>query len=106
MIISTANLGSRGMLGIFKSTPDQPDSEITVRHMLDPHRDSRVTQLRVLDRLVQIVDEIGVFGGLLAAKKDWDDPAIHKRSYQLLADSVMPRLRQHVAARKGMGAAA
>ncbi len=99
------NLGGRGMLGIFKSSPDQPDAEVTVDSLL---ADIVIagSPATVLDRLVQIVDEIGVFGGLLAAKKDWDDPALHKRSYQLLAEQVMPRLRQHAGTRKGMSEAA
>jgi len=92
------NLGGRGMLGIFKSRPEQPDSEITVQWMLDDIVVSG-SPSTVLDRLVHIFDEVGPFGGLLAAKKDWDDPAIHKRSYQLLAETVMPRLRQHAASR-------
>lgn len=90
------NLGSRGMLGIFKSSPDQPDSEITVQHMLDEIVISGSVRT-VTDKLVRIIDEIGAFGGLLVAKKDWDDRAVHQRSLQLLAEQVMPKLRDYVA---------
>lgn len=93
------NLGSRGMLGIFKSSPDIPDEEITVGRILDEIVIAGSPRT-VLDRLVQIIDEIGVFGGLLVAKKDWDDAEIHKRSFLLLADEVMPKLRDYAASRR------
>src|SRR3546814_20501955 len=37
----------------------------------------------VLDRLVEIVDTVGPFGGLLIAKKDWDDRAADRKSTRL-----------------------
>lgn len=94
------NLGSRGMLGIFKSSPDQPDAEITVEKML---RDIVIagSPQTVLDQLIAIVDAVGPFGGLLVAKKDWDDPALHQRSFALLQEQVRPKLAQHIDARLG-----
>src|SRR3546814_9638023 len=90
------NLGSRGMLGIFKPTPDTPDADITVARMLADIviKGSPVT---VLDRLVEIVDTVGPFGGLLIAKKDWDDRAANLKSYRLMAEDVGPQNgRAHV----------
>jgi hypothetical protein len=50
----------------------------------------------VLDKLVAFVDEIGgPFGTLIMTQKDWDKPDLHKRSMTLLANEVMPKLRQH-----------
>lgn len=92
------NLGSRGMLGIFKSSPDQPDSEITVNGMLSDVVISGSPKT-VLDTLVQIVDEIGPFGGLLVAKKDWDDPAVHRKSFALLSEQVRPKLADYIASK-------
>ena len=51
----------------------------------------------VTDKLVAIHDELGGFGTLLITQKDWDNPAIHKKSMRLLAEKVMPVLRQHAA---------
>ena len=89
------NLGSRGMLGIFKSSPDQPDSDVTVDKML---RDIVIagSPATVLDRLVEIVDAVGPFGGLLVAKKDWDEAAVHQKSYALLAEQVRPKLADYI----------
>jgi hypothetical protein len=55
---------------------------------------------RVLDQLVALMDQVGYFGTLLLTHKDWDQPALHKRSMTLLAEEVMPRFRQHAEARK------
>ena len=51
---------------------------------------------RVLDQLVALVDEVGAFGTLLLTHKEWDKPALHQRSMALLAEQVMPKLRQHL----------
>ena len=45
-----------------------------------------------------LVDEIGWFGTLLVTHKDWDQPALHRRSMRLVAEQVLPKLRQHVTA--------
>jgi len=50
---------------------------------------------RVLDQLAALVDEVGAFGTLLLTHKEWDKPALHQRSMALLAEQVMPKLRQH-----------
>jgi alkanesulfonate monooxygenase SsuD/methylene tetrahydromethanopterin reductase-like flavin-dependent oxidoreductase (luciferase family) len=47
---------------------------------------------RVLDQLVALRDEIGPFGTLLMAGHDWDQPKLWRRSMELLATEVMPRL--------------
>ena len=36
------------------------------------------------------------FGTLLLTHKDWDRPALHKRSMTLLAEQIMPKLRRHL----------
>jgi hypothetical protein len=55
---------------------------------------------RVLDQLVAFIDEVGYFGTLLLTHKDWDKPELHKRSMGLLAEKVMPKLRQHLEKRQ------
>jgi hypothetical protein len=51
----------------------------------------------VLDSLVALTDEIGPFGTLMVTHKDWDKPELYRRSMQLLAEQVIPKLRGHVA---------
>jgi alkanesulfonate monooxygenase SsuD/methylene tetrahydromethanopterin reductase-like flavin-dependent oxidoreductase (luciferase family) len=50
---------------------------------------------RVLDQLVALRDEVGHFGTLLMAGHDWDQPKLWRRSMELLATDVMPRLSAH-----------
>jgi len=90
------NLAAFKMTRIFKRDEDMPDSELTVPMMLETMVMSGSPQ-RVLDQLVALVDEIGWFGTLLVTHKDWDEPAIHRRSMHLLAGQVVPKLRQHMA---------
>ena len=52
---------------------------------------------RVLDQLVALRDEVGHFGTLLMGGHDWDQPALWRRSMELLASQVMPRFSRHAA---------
>lgn len=80
---------------VLKSSPETPDDAITARSSMDLMVLSGSAKT-VLDKLVNFVDEIGgPFGTLLMTQKDWDHPALHKRSMELLATEVMPKLRQH-----------
>ncbi|MNP28978.1 hypothetical protein D3C76_1219830 [compost metagenome] len=57
----------------------------------------------VLDKLVAFVDYVGgPFGTLLTTQKDWENPALHKKSLRLLAEEVMPKLRDYCATVKAV----
>jgi alkanesulfonate monooxygenase SsuD/methylene tetrahydromethanopterin reductase-like flavin-dependent oxidoreductase (luciferase family) len=51
---------------------------------------------RVLDQLVAMTDQIGRFGTLLLAGHEWDRPAMWRRSLELMASDVAPRLGRHM----------
>jgi alkanesulfonate monooxygenase SsuD/methylene tetrahydromethanopterin reductase-like flavin-dependent oxidoreductase (luciferase family) len=75
----------------FKTRADQPDEEVTL--------DSIVDKLvfwgspnRVADRILEFREEIGDFGTLLMAGKDWKDRDLGRRNMQLLAEKVMPQV--------------
>ena len=72
-----------------------PDSDLTVPRCLELMVISGSPRT-VLDRLVAVVDEVGYFGALLVTQKDWDNPNLHRNSLRLIAERVMPKLRQHV----------
>lgn len=91
------NLATYKMTGIFKPDAAMPDAELTIPRMLQMMVLSGSPR-RVLDGLVALVDEIGGFGTLLVTHKDWDRPVLHQHSMRLIAEQVMPRLRQHVGA--------
>ena len=54
----------------------------------------------MVDKLVAFREEVGPFGTLLMTGLDWGGPngAWERQSMQLMAEEVMPRLRQHVLA--------
>ena len=80
---------------VLKASDDTPDDQVTARSSMELMVTSGSSKT-VLDKLVSFVDEIGgPFGTLLLTQKDWDNPALHKRSMELLATEVMPKLRQH-----------
>ena len=90
-----ANLATYKLLKIFKPSESIPDEAVTVQKCFEwmvMHGSPK----RVLDQLVALVDEVGYFGTLLLTHKDWDKPDLHKRSMVLLAEQVMPKLRQHL----------
>ena len=80
-----------GRANLFKSDQSMPDDALTVEGVLD---DLVIwgTPDKVADELMAFQDQIGPFGTLLYAGKDWADPALARRSMILLAEKVMPRL--------------
>lgn len=82
---------------LFKSDPEMPDDEVTIEYVLD----KLViwgTPDKVRDDLCRFQEEVGPFGTLLYAGKDWVDPALGRRSMVLLAEQVASRM--HAPARE------
>jgi alkanesulfonate monooxygenase SsuD/methylene tetrahydromethanopterin reductase-like flavin-dependent oxidoreductase (luciferase family) len=76
---------------LFKHDRAMPDSAITLDYVVD----SLVicgTVNSVVDQLLAFREKIGDFGTLLYAGHDWVDPKLGKRSMELMASEVMPRL--------------
>jgi alkanesulfonate monooxygenase SsuD/methylene tetrahydromethanopterin reductase-like flavin-dependent oxidoreductase (luciferase family) len=78
-------------LYVFKSYKEQPDEEITLEWVLD-HCVIHGSVNRVVDQILALREEAGDFGELVYAGMDWVDPALNKRSMQLMAEEVMPRV--------------
>ena len=81
---------------IFKDHADQPDSEITVDKVLD-QLVIHGTVNSVVDQILALREEVGDFGEIVYAGMDWVDPHLTKRSLQLMAEQVMPRVREAIA---------
>jgi alkanesulfonate monooxygenase SsuD/methylene tetrahydromethanopterin reductase-like flavin-dependent oxidoreductase (luciferase family) len=76
---------------LFKRDPAMPDHAITLDYVVD----SLVicgTVNSVVDQLLAFREEVGDFGTLLYAGHDWVDPALSRRSMELMAQEVMPRV--------------
>ena len=84
-------VGAGGRGNLFKTDPEMPNEAITPDYVcqklvLAGTVDSVVAQL------LAFRDQVGDFGTLLYACHDWMDPALAKRSMQLMAEQVMPRV--------------
>jgi alkanesulfonate monooxygenase SsuD/methylene tetrahydromethanopterin reductase-like flavin-dependent oxidoreductase (luciferase family) len=84
-------LVKNGRAELFKSRRDQPDSEITLDYVCDKlviHGSPN----KVVDQLLEFREQVGDFGTLLYAGKDWADRDLGRRSMVLMAEKVMPAL--------------
>jgi alkanesulfonate monooxygenase SsuD/methylene tetrahydromethanopterin reductase-like flavin-dependent oxidoreductase (luciferase family) len=90
-----AKMRRSNRLYVFKSHKEQPDSEITHEFIMD----NCVIQgsvNKVVDEILKLREMTGDFGELVYAGLDWVDPALSKRSMQLLAEQVMPRVNEAI----------
>jgi alkanesulfonate monooxygenase SsuD/methylene tetrahydromethanopterin reductase-like flavin-dependent oxidoreductase (luciferase family) len=78
---------------VFKERADQPDAEITEEFVLD-----RLciygTVNKVVDQILRLREQVGDFGELVYAGMDWVDPDLARRSMELMAEEVMPRVNR------------
>ena len=88
-------------LYVFKSHKEQPDDEITEDWVMD-NCVTFGTVNKVVDQILAMREETGDFGELVYAGMDWVDPQLAKRSMQLMAEQVMPRVNAAI----GKGASA
>ena len=78
-------------LYVFKSHKEQPDDEITLDYVMQNCVFAGSVN-KVVDQILAMREETGDFGELVYAGMDWADPALSKRSMQLMAEQVMPRV--------------
>ncbi len=86
-----AKMKRGGRLYVFKSHKEQPDDEITDDFVMDNCVFTGSVN-KVVDQILAMREETGDFGELVYAGMDWVDPALAKRSMQLMAEEVMPRI--------------
>jgi hypothetical protein len=51
---------------------------------------------QVVDQILALREEAGAFGELVYAGMDWVDPALARRSMELMAGEVMPRVNRAI----------
>jgi len=98
-----AKLKRSNRLYVFKSDREQPDEEVTHDFVMD-HCVFHGSVNKVVDQILAMHEETGDFGELVYAGMDWVDPTLAKRSMQLMAEEVMPRVNAAIG--KGASAAA
>ncbi|HEX5997976.1 MAG TPA: LLM class flavin-dependent oxidoreductase [Hyphomicrobiaceae bacterium] len=86
-----AKLKAGGRAVAFKESPDIPDDAVTVEQVME-----RLviwgSPGKVVDDLLAFREDVGDFGTLLYAGKDWLDRDLARRSMVLMAEQVMPKL--------------
>lgn len=80
---------------VFKKYKEQPDDEITHDYIMD-HCVISGTVNKVVDEILKMREQTGDFGELVYAGMEWVDPALGKRSMQLMAEQVMPRVNEAI----------
>ncbi len=84
-----------GRAELFKENRDDPDDSVTVEKVVD-RLVIRGTVDKVVDELLAFREEVGDFGTLLYAGHDWTDKALGRRSMELMANEVMPRVNEAI----------
>jgi alkanesulfonate monooxygenase SsuD/methylene tetrahydromethanopterin reductase-like flavin-dependent oxidoreductase (luciferase family) len=84
-------LKRNGRIELFKKQRDMPDEAVTLDFICDelvlwgsPNK--------VAEEILKFRDEVGAFGTLLYAGKDWLDYELGRRSMILMAERVMPKI--------------
>ena len=54
---------------------------------------------KVADEILAFREQVGDFGTLLYAGKDWRDPALGRRSMMLMAEQVLPKINAAIGSR-------
>jgi alkanesulfonate monooxygenase SsuD/methylene tetrahydromethanopterin reductase-like flavin-dependent oxidoreductase (luciferase family) len=93
----TRKLVGGGRSNLFKTDPSMPDSAITpdfvTRRLV-----LAGTVNAVVDQILAFREHVGDFGNLVYACHDWQDAALGRRSMELFATEVMPRVNAAIRA--------
>lgn len=86
-------LVGNGRPELFRAWRDQPDDQVTLEQSLDTQVIAGDVN-SVVDQILAFREEIGEFGTLLYTSHDWMDPQADRRSMELMASEVMPRVNE------------
>src|SRR5947209_12249721 len=76
---------------IFKRREDEDDSAVTLERLVDELVIAGSVG-KVVDGILALREQAGEFGEIVYAGMDWVDPALARRSMELMATQVMPRV--------------
>jgi len=79
----------------FKHDPAVPDTALTDEYLVSQMLIAGTVN-EVVDRLLAFREQVGPFGRLLYCGHDWADPAAMRRSMELMAEEVMPRVNREL----------
>ena len=93
--VMRTKLAKAGALDVMRDFPDQPDSELSTKRCIE-RLVIAGTPESVADQILAFRSEVGAFGTLLYTGHDWTDPALARRSMELMANEVWPRIDRAV----------
>jgi alkanesulfonate monooxygenase SsuD/methylene tetrahydromethanopterin reductase-like flavin-dependent oxidoreductase (luciferase family) len=76
-------------LSMFKGDESIPDEDVTLDYALEQCVITGSVN-KVVDQILELHEKSGGFGKLIYAGKNWTDPALSRRSMELMAEKVMP----------------
>jgi len=76
---------------IFKRREEEDDSAVTLERLVDELVIAGSVG-KVVDGILALREQAGEFGEIVYAGMDWVDPALARRSMELMATQVMPRV--------------
>jgi alkanesulfonate monooxygenase SsuD/methylene tetrahydromethanopterin reductase-like flavin-dependent oxidoreductase (luciferase family) len=86
-----------GRINLFKASDDTPDEDITTDYLLE-RLVIAGTPEEVTQQLLAFRETVGDFGTLLYCGMDWVDPALARRSMELMAEKVLPAINEAIGA--------
>src|SRR5262245_51033893 len=82
---------------IFKLDETEDDRNVTIDRLLDQLVICGTVN-KVVDEILALREQVGDFGELVYAGMDWVDPVLARRSMELMATEVMPRVNRAISA--------
>ena len=76
---------------VFKTDPKQDDATLTDDYLVERLVISGTVNY-VVDQILRLREQAGEFGELVYAGMDWVDEKLARRSMELMATEVMPRV--------------
>jgi alkanesulfonate monooxygenase SsuD/methylene tetrahydromethanopterin reductase-like flavin-dependent oxidoreductase (luciferase family) len=95
-------VGAGGRGNLFKLDQSEPDASINADTMT-PKLVIAGTVGSVVEQILAFREKVGDFGTLLYPCHDWLDPALGRRSMQLMAEQVMPSVNDYLSKRSANG---
>jgi alkanesulfonate monooxygenase SsuD/methylene tetrahydromethanopterin reductase-like flavin-dependent oxidoreductase (luciferase family) len=80
---------------VYKRHESEDDSAVTLERLMDELVIAGSVD-RVVDEILRLRSQAGDFGELVYANMDWVDPQLARRSMELMATEVMPRVNREL----------
>ena len=86
-------LAKAGAMNVMRDFAGQPDAELALQRCVERLVIAGTPQ-SVAEQILAFRQDVGGFGTLLYTGHDWVDPALARRSMELMANEVLPRIGQ------------